>query len=282
MKKILFAATLVALLPLLFSCEKAGNNDNVFKNPTFIHCAGQFIMLDGSPTLSSAASVKAVPQAAVPVYTYVEFTESGIYVVGSLEGSETQYKSGNYTADGNVYTLNGFGTVEVNVTATPAKLTITPTGGASQTMTATYKKAGSTNVAYRGWTIDKTRATVYGFHTPITADFVGCNFNDMAKFLNDNGHKGIYLPSGSLKSVSITGTDSIIFTYSDNTADVAEYTLNGSNLTFSWRTPSRLLEVENGKATIDYLDGKCILKIEAALKGSTTSGSVTFVLSPME
>ena len=82
--------------------------------------------------------------------------------------------------------------------------------------------------------------------------------------------------------MSITGTDSIIFTYSDNTADVAEYTLNGSNLTFSWRTPSRLLEVENGKATIDYLDGKCILKIEAALKGSTTSGSVTFVLSPME
>ena len=180
MKKILFAATLVALLPLLFSCEKAGNNDNVFKNPTFIHCAGQFIMLDGSPTLSSAASVKAVPQAVAPVYTYVEFTESGIYVVGSLEGSETQYKSGNYTADGTVYTLNGFGTVEVNVTATPAKLTITPTGGASQTMTATYKKAGSTNVAYRGWTIDKTRATVYGFHTPITADFAGCNFNDMA------------------------------------------------------------------------------------------------------
>ena len=283
MKKILLVATLAALLPLLFSCGKPEtDNGNVFKDPGFIQVAGRLVMCDGSPAPSGTAAVSAAPAAASTTYTFVEFTESGLYVVGRLTGSETSYLTGSYTANGNVYTLAGFGTVEISGTASPVTVTITPTGGTPEILKADYKKAAGKNIAYRGWTIDKTRATVYGFHVPVTADFNGCNFTEMAKFLNDNGHKGVYLPSGSLKSVSITGAESIIFAYSDNSADVAEYTLNGSSLNFSWRAGSRLLEVENGKATIDYLDGKCILKIEAALKGSTTSGSVTFVLSPME
>ena len=65
-------------------------------------------------------------------------------------------------------------------------------------------------------------------------------------------------------------------------ADVGDCTISGNNVNFSWLSNSRLFEVENGKATIDYLDGKCILKVDATLKGSTTSGSVTFVMSPMK
>ena len=283
MKKILLAASLVALLPLLFSCGKMDNKGEVkFEEPRFVQYAGQLIMVGAAATSEPAAAVMAAPLAVGPVYTYVEFTESGVYVIGSVVSGETQYKNGTYSVNGNVYTLNGFGTVEFSGTSGQVDVTITPNGGPAQNMKANLKKASTSNVAYRGWTIDKTRATVYGFHTPVTADFIGCNFQEMAKFLNDNGHKGVYLPSGSMKSVSITGADSIIFAYSDDSADVAECKLNGSNISFSWRGKSRLFEVENGKATIEYLDGKCILKIDAGLKGSTTSGSVTFVLSPMQ
>ena len=219
----------------------------------------------------------------VGILESIEFTESGLYVVGRRMDGKLEFLTGSHKVNGDTYDLDGFGTVKLTVTrASLTGVIIRYLSGLIETLTAEFMHATGTNVAYRGWTIDRTRVTINGFHTPASADFKGCNFEEMAKFLNDNGHKGSLLPPGSLTSVSITGTNSIIFAYSDGTADVAEYSFSGSNINFSWQSGSRLMEVENGKATIDYLDGKCILKIEAALKGSTTSGVVTFVMSPMD
>ena len=277
MKKILFA--LVALLPLLVSCGKEDRGDNSFKDPHFLPYAGKLIMNSYVPAASSVT--KATDQ--VGILESIEFTESGLYVVGTLVDGKLEFLTGSYQVNGDTYDLDGFGTVKLTVTrASLTGVIIRYLSGLIETLTAEFMHATGTNVAYRGWTIDRTRVTINGFHTPASADFKGCNFEEMAKFLNDNGHKGSLLPPGSLKSVSITGTNSIIFAYSDGTADVAEYSFSGSNINFSWQSGSRLMEVENGKATSDYLDGKCILKIEAALKGSTTSGVVTFVLSPMD
>ena len=73
-----------------------------------------------------------------------------------------------------------------------------------------------------------------------------------------------------------------MFAFSDNTADCGACSLSGDNVTFSFKSKNRLFELENGKATIKYMDGKCILKVDGGLKGSTTTGSVTFVMSPMK
>ena len=277
MKKILFA--LVALLPLLVSCGKDSKGDNKFEDPHFIQYAGKLVPNTYVPAVSSLTKANGL----IGILKSIEFTESGLYVVGSLIDGKVQFTTGTYTVNGNTYNLNNFGTVEITVTGgSMASVIIHYLSGLTETLLADFHRATGTNVAYRGWTIDKTRVTINGFHTPATADFVGCNFDEMAKFLNDNGHKGSLLPSGSLKSVSITGAGSIIFGYSDSTADIGICKVNGNSVNFSWESGSRLLEVEDGKATIDYMDGKCILTIEAALKGSTTSGVVTFVLSPMD
>ena len=277
MKKILFA--LVALLPLLVSCGKEDRGDNTFKDPHFLPYAGKLIMNSYVPAASSVTKATDL----VGILESIEFTESGLYVVGRRMDGKLEFLTGSYKVNGDTYDLDGFGTVKLTVTrASLTGVIIRYLSGLIETLTAEFMHATGTNVAYRGWTIDRTRVTINGFHTPASADFKGCNFEEMAKFLNDNGHKGSLLPPGSLTSVSITGTNSIIFAYSDGTADVAEYSFSGSNINFSWQSGSRLMEVENGKATIDYMDGKCILKIEAALKGSTTSGVVTFVLSPMD
>ena len=277
MKKILFA--LVALLPLLVSCSKQDDKgDNTFKEPRFVQVAGQLVPLNNINALTSLTKADAEPA----ILQSIEFTESGLYVVGLQKGSKIEYTTGTYTANGNVYSLAGFGTVELSGTTGSRTATIKYLDGSEETIPVVFLTATDTNVAYRGWTIDKTRVTINGFHAPASADFKGCNFDDMKKFLNENGHKGDYLPSGSLTSVSITGANSIIFAYSDNSADVAVYSFSGTNINFSWQSGSRLLEIENGKGSIDYLDGKCILKLEAALKGSTTSGTVTFVLSSMD
>ena len=277
MKKILFA--LVALLPLLVSCGKEGKGDTTFEDPHFIQYAGRLVANSAVPAAQSSAT-KAT--GLIGILKSIEFTESGLYVVGREVNGQLEFLTGSYSVSGNTYNLNNFGTVEFTMLGSTAAVIINYLNGMSEALTAQFLKATSTNVIYRGWTIDKTRVTINGFHTPATADFVGCNFDEMAKFLNDNGHKGSLLPSGSLKSISITGAGSIIFGFSDNTADLGSCTVSGNSVSFSWQSGSRLLEVENGKATIDYMDGKCILKIEAALKGSTTSGVVTFVLSPMD
>lgn len=276
MKKILFA--LVALLPLLVSCGKQDRGDNTFSEPRFVQVAGQLIPLNNINALTSLTKADAEPE----ILQSIEFTESGLYVVGLQKGSKIEYTTGTYTVNGSVYSLAGFGTVELSGTTGSRMATIKYLNGTEETIPVIFQTATDSNVAYRGWTIDKTRVTINGFHAPASADFKGCNFDEMKKFLNENGHKGDYLPSGSLTSVSITGANSIIFAYSDKSADVAVYSFSGSNINFSWQSGSRLLEIENGKGSIDYLDGKCILKLDAALKGSTTSGTVTFVLSSMD
>ena len=276
MKKILFA--LVALLPLLVSCGKQDRGDNTFSEPRFVQVAGQLIPLNNINALTSLTKADAEPE----ILQSIEFTESGLYVVGLQKGSKIEYTTGTYTVNGSVYSLAGFGTVELSGTTGSRMATIKYLNGTEETIPVVFLTATESNVAYRGWTIDKTRVTINGFHAPASADFKGCNFDEMKKFLNENGHKGDYLPSGSLTSVSITGANSIIFAYSDKSADVAVYSFSGTNINFSWQSGSRLLEIENGKGSIDYLDGKCILKLDAALKGSTTSGTVTFVLSSMD
>ena len=280
MKKILFIATLAALLPMLFSCGKQENGgENQFEEPRFVQYAGKLIPRGGTP---AAASLAVTTYAVVtPTISFIEFTESGLFVIGRTSGSETEYAFGTYTTtDGKVFSLSNGSTVTLSSnTAGQVDVTISPSG---ESFKADLTKASGTNVAYRTWTIDKVRATVKGHSTPVTAEFNGCNFAEIKKFLEDNGHKGVYLPSGSLNSISFTGSGTVVFAFSDNSADCGDCTISGSSVSFSFKSKNRLFELENGKATIDYMDGKCIVKVDGGLKGSTTSGSVTFVMSPMK
>lgn len=277
MKKLLFAATLVALLPLLFSCGKENNGgENKFEEPRFVQYAGKLVPRGGDPAPTSLISQRAETS---PI-KYLEFTESGLFVLGRQLLGGLSFSTGTYTTtDGQTFTLSNGSTVTVSGPSGTVDVSISPSG---ESFKANYTKASGTNVAYRSWTIDKVRATIKGHGVPVTAEFNGCNFVEIKKFLNQNGHKGDYLPDCSLTSVSFTGANSVLFAFSDNMADVGDCTISGNNVNFSWLSNSRLFEVENGKATIDYLDGKCILKVDATLKGSTTSGSVTFVMSPMK
>ena len=109
MKKILHLVTLAALLPLLFSCGKVDDNKTHFDEPRFVQCAGQLVPRGGSLTPSSRALTPAA--AASPVITFLEFTESGLYVLGRQTDGAVKYISGSYTVSGDTYTLSGFGTV---------------------------------------------------------------------------------------------------------------------------------------------------------------------------
>ena len=273
MKKILFAA-LAVLLPLFAACNKSNDNDNRFADPRFIQYAGQLVPRDG--TKADAASDAALQN--------IELTESGLYAVGQLVGGELVYRMGDYSVNGNVYTLNGYGSLEFDNSA-PGDVTmhLTPSGSATRDIPASFVKASGSNQLYRGWTVDKTRVTVKGW-TSSSADFTGCNFSEIADFLRKNGHKvpDDIKPGLSLRSISFTGTEKMLFYYSDGSADVSAYRFNGKSFTYRWDDDKMGFTFLTDQATVEYMDGKCILTIRASIQDSTTSGSVTFVLSPMD
>ena len=221
MKKLLFAATLVALLPLLFSCGKENNGgENKFEEPRFVQYAGKLVPRGGDPAPTSLISQRAETS---PI-KYLEFTESGLFVLGRQLLGGLSFSTGTYTTtDGLTFTLSNGSTVTVSGSSGAVDVTISPSG---ESFKATLTKASGTNVAYRSWTIDKVRATIKGHGDPVTAEFNGCNFVEIKKFLNDNGHKGDYLPDCSLTSVSFTGANSVLFAFSDNMADVGDCTIS--------------------------------------------------------
>ena len=279
MKKILFA--LVALLPLLVSCGKQDRGDNTFSEPRFVQVAGQLVPLNNNimvPTSLTKGSDL------TGILWSIELTESGLYAVSKIVQNRLVVRMGDYSVNNNVYTLNGFGTMEFdNSTPGTVDLHLTPSGSETMNVPAKFAKAAKSDPLYRGWTIDKTRVTVKGW-TTASADFVGCDFNEIADFLRKNGHKvpDDIKPGLALRSVSFTGTEKMFFYYSDGSADASTFQYNGSNFTYTWDDDKMGFTFLTDKATIEYLDGKCILSINASIENSTTSGSVTFVMSPMD
>lgn len=280
MKRIILAAA-AALLPLFLACNK--EDSNKFKEPAYAQYACQLIPVNHN---SPASAPKRLSTATVGTIVSIELTESGFYVIGQMfpatEGP--QYTTGRYSVKGKLYTLEGFGSLEFdNSTAGEISVTIKPNGGIVQTILATLKKALRLDQLNRSWTVDKTRITVYAW-TTASADFNGCDFHEIAEFLLANHHKAPtdIEPGFGLKTITFTGNNSAIFTYTDNSVDMGEFSMNGNTLTYKWEYDPRGFTFLIDNATIEYLDGKCLLTIDAQIQNSTTSGSVTFVLSPMD
>ena len=278
----LFAAALVALLPLLFACNKNDDNDTRFEDPRFIQYAGQLIP---ASSLTASADQSAIRTDDVPenVLHSIELTESGLYAVGTLTRGELNYRMGEYSVAGDVYTLKGYGSIQFdNSNAGQVDLVITQDGKAATEMPATFSRATGTDQLYRGWTIDKTRVTVRGW-TTASADFKGCNLYEIAQFIRNNGHDAPddIAPGLELRSISFTGTEKMFFAYSDGTGDASEFKYNGSSFTYRWDDDKMGFTFLPKQASVEYMDGKCILSISSDIQASTTSVSVTFVLSPM-
>ena len=84
------------------------------------------------------------------------------------------------------------------------------------------------------------------------------------------------------EAITLTGTERMILTYSDGTADLNDFSLNGNVLTYTFNNGMKSFTFETERAVIEYENNKCLLSIEGHIRNSTTSGSVAFVLSPLE
>jgi hypothetical protein len=206
-----------------------------------------------------------------------------MYVLGWLSEGESglSYTTGRYTASGNTYKLAGYGTLSFdNSKAGMVTLTVQPDGRPAETLQAQVVKPAGTNAAFRTWNVEKTRITARGWVT-VSADFTGCNLKEIADFLRANSHKAPDdVPNVSVNTITLTGTERMILGYSDGSADLNEFSLNGNVLTYTFSNGLMGFTFETDRAVIEYEDGKCLLSIDGRIRNSTTSGSVSFVLSP--
>ena len=279
MKKILYPLfALAAFLPLLFACNDFPDKETKFEDPAFLAYAGH-LSLQGMQT-STKAMVAATSTESIIVS--FELTESGYYYIGWLTGDERSYSSGRYTVSGNEYKLNGFGVLLFDNSKTgTVQLRIKPDGGKEEVITALFQKPSGTNMAYRSWKVEKTRVTANGW-VSVSAEFNGCNFREIANFLKENSHKvPDDVPDRSVSSLSLTGTEKMIISYSDGSADFSEFSLSGNVITYKINQ-NLGFTFETDQAIIEYMDGKCLLTINGRIRNSTTSGSVAFALSPIE
>ncbi|MBP3256389.1 MAG: hypothetical protein J6M23_00100 [Bacteroidales bacterium] len=272
MKNFFLSATLLALLPLLFACNKSDVNTD---EPQFAAHAGKLVLKD--------ATVKSDTPAPGTIVS-IELSESGLYVVGrATAGTDLDYSTGTYTVQGKIYSLQGFGTLEFdNGKAGDVSVKITTPGGGAQTVSATFRKATESNPLYRTWTIEKTRVNIHAW-VNASADFPGCNFYDIAKFARDSGHDAPsdLAPDFAVKSLTFTGTNTVFLVYTDNTLDLCEFSLSGNTVSYSWDHDKVKFTFVSSKAQVEYVDGKCLLSVDTKIQNSTTSVSVTFVLTPL-
>ena len=279
MKTILRILTLSFLLPLLLSCNPV-SNDTDFDDPAFLQFAGRLTPKGVMPGTKASSSL--LPVGSV---TSIELTESGLYAIGIVtdEAGTIDYRTGKYSVTDNVYTLYSMGTLAFNNSVSgQVSLIYTPLFGETQQIPAEFLKPKSTNKAFRTWTVEKTRLTVRGW-TVVSADFKGCDLAEIAEFLRNNGNKAPEdVPNLSVSTITLTGTETMILGYSDNSAELNEFSLNGNVLTYTWADRPDGFTFISDKAVIEYRDGKCLLTIDGYIRDSTTSGSVTFVLSPMD
>lgn len=280
MKKLYAILPLLALLPLLFSCGETELGETVFDDPLYMDHACRLTPSEGG-TKAPAVLQEATLAGNI---ASIELTESGLYVIGRLTSGtdNTAYSYGHYTVSDDLYTLQGFGTLRFENTRSDAVgLTITPQNSTPQTVEATLTKAASNNPAYRTWHVEKTRLTVKGW-TTASVDFSGCNFKEIADFLKRNGNKiPNDVPNRSISSITLTGTESMILIYNDGTVDMNEFSLAGNTLSYNWNDGSLGFTFQSERAEIEYMDGRCILTMEVRILNSTTSGSISFVLTPM-
>lgn len=219
-------------------------------------------------------------------------TEGGTYQLvfneKILGPGKTSLYAGDYsTEDGIVYRLNGYGSATIhgkNKAAGNIVISLDPTdiGGPVYSVEVTVADNPEPNTLYRRWTVEKTRLSLSGEQT-FAADFQGCNINAILAFLKDNGvATDAVLDEGTdIRTVDISGFGEITILYANGKANRASFESTGENtMNISWVATNTAIDLQTGKATVSYQDGRCIIEVQATIRdgGKHYDTRITWVL----
>ena len=294
MKKSIFTLLVVALAaPMMFNSCKGGGGDDPTPTPSD---------LPVPPKAADAIKVVINPPATQPLKDYpvsFEYTETGKAIVGfksptvlasipvkSEAGSEIYYISGNCSKSGNVYTITGpdSKTYKFEIIQSVPQVQIkymAPDGGSLDFMgklqAVVMTSQFFTNLC-RSWKVLKTRVSIVAEGVNAAAEWpnatssAACDLNEIEKFAADYYTITDKLPQGmSVTSVDISNRGTYNISFANKTEYVGEWSSALSNgFNYSWKTDDMGFQLEDGKATFEFVvDGGvpyCIMVLSAVIK----------------
>ena len=243
MKKliVLFAAAVIAL-PLLCSC-------NPEDKPT------KKVVMEPAPTAEDAVLFTFEEK---PLYMMngqkceivsIEFTEDSRYILGLspvIDGSVSatpdtkalklgSVVTGKFTLSAGKYITHGEYEAQMELRDEVAKIT----GAVSGEFKGKKKRSESNTTeevnAHRTWVVDNTYIKITG-GVNAEAGFKGCNFQEIAQFLKDNGAKidPSKVAGYKISEMEFTGSGSMNIAFSATSSFYGSYTLSGENITYSF------------------------------------------------
>ena len=284
MKNILFLAAAATALFFTASCDKTSSSSSGVVLPAPQHAAqAKKLLLDSSSSN--------------PGIDFVEFTESGRYIVRNriIKADESvEFIRGLYTVAGNVYTLNGFGTVTINGNL----VTIKRTGGEDIVVSFTEAPTFPANDFYttltRAWRIDKTDVSVsFDGKTSVGVVKDGCDIPAILKELEQKGNvdlKDEAVAGYVVKEINFTMAKTIEIAFTSKPSLVGTMSLS-ENGKINYELSGAIgIELFSGKAsgTINTNPGLGKNQIEFSLDAEVSSnsrtykGKVRFILSPAQ
>lgn len=294
MKKSIFTLLVVALAaPMMFNSCKGGGGDDPTPTPSD---------LPVPPKAADAIKVVINPPATQPLKDYpvsFEYTETGKAIVGfksptvlagipvkSEAGSEIYYITGSGSKSGNVYTITGpdSKTYKFEITQTVPQVQIkymAPDGGSLDFMgklqAVVMTSQFFTNLC-RSWKVLKTRVSIVAEGVNAAAEWpnatssAACDLNEIEKFASQYYTITDKLPQGmSVTSVDISNRGTYNISFANGTEFVGEWSSALSNgFNYSWKTGDMGFQLENGKATFEFVVDSgvpyCIMVLSAVIK----------------
>lgn len=291
MKKFFMPLLLAVVLPL--SCTKDPENNNQPENQVAEVTPPAF----AASAMKMAVDETGIAQTGVKC---IECSEDGRYTVFrkvTLRATETEaeeYLTGSYTVSGKVYTLEGFGQVEV---LDNGQIVITPVSGSPVTVKATSQPAvlpdnDLTTFMCRAWKLEQIDVVLKGTGIPVAPSVTkkGSDIYAIASEVSSNYNLDFDLAPISgmvVKCLNLSkfGTLTLEFTNQEKFPSfVADYTLDGDSFSYEFVGDQEGNEIIQAQAT-----GKVVHKADDTLwlvinaKGQngndSYSGTITFVLS---
>lgn len=282
MKKYIFWA-LAALLTVPVSCNK-GNQDNPMDEPATKDLA-QVI------TFKTAATIQARD------IQSIEFTEASRYIVTytvtKAEG-DNNILFGSYTYSNGTFHLSGFGHVTIN--GTEVTITTDTTGGSPVTATATITPTTTSDTPHdnlcRNWKVGKIIIGLSGGSfgaAGIEKVFNnGINMDQICTWMDDNNitiseENRETLLKYTVKEVCVTGAGSIAISFSQANPFLGRYTLNNSNISFSFDSDD-IPFITSGQftGTVSFEGNTCLVIAQASMVHNEKTYNATFEMTLTE
>ena len=274
-KSFLFLALSALIIPAFIACNKddKGEEETTFEAPKYQQEAQRITFEKGD--------IKSL-----------ELTESGTYILERVitKALNIAYDLGSYTLKGNVYTLNGFGTVELEKTGSDVKATFRENGKDATTADgkAANKSTGNTKL-YRTWIVENVRFTVrggslgYGGIVYTSEVGEGCNLEKIAAEVNKEVTIDVTKYVGySIKDIIFSASGTFVIEFTGESPYVGTYNLSSNKVNYEFTVGGSDLFNAKGTGEISFVNGRCVLTLEGkfSVEGTEYTYSVEFRLLP--